>query len=184
MKKLILIMGELAAGKTTLAGQISTRYSLPAFSKDRIKELLCDRLGYANREENLKLSNLSFDILLELFESFAKAGRSLILESNFRQNELDRMKAAAEKSGYDTLTVFLTGDLHELHRRYLERASSGTRHAGHLAQNLDRYEDFAAVSSANTPKNLFGQVIMIDTTLPDMPADLSGDERIRTFLSC
>ena len=184
MKKLILITGELAAGKSTLAGQISTRYNIPSFTKDRIKELLCDRLGYATREENLRLSYLSFDIILEVFESFARSGRSLVIESNFRQAELDRMKAAVEKSGYDTLTVFLTGDLHELHRRYAERASSGCRHPAHLALNLDRYEDFAAVSSANVPKNLFGQVIIIDTTFPDTPSDLSDDERIRTFLSC
>ncbi|MCR5073772.1 MAG: AAA family ATPase [Clostridiales bacterium] len=183
MQKLILIMGDLAAGKTTLAGHISTRYNLPAFTKDRIKELLCDRIGFANREENLKLSYLSFEILFELFESFAKTGRSLVLESNFRQNELDRMIVAAQKSGYDTLTVFLTGDLHKLHRRYLERASFGNRHPAHLSQNLDRFEDFAAASTANNPKNLLGQVVVIDTTLPEMPSDLSGDERIRTFLS-
>lgn len=184
MQKLILIMGELAAGKSTLAGQIAARYKIPAFTKDSIKELLCDHIGYTNREENLKLSFLTFDILFRLFESFSEAGRSLILESNFRQNELDRLKAAAEKAGYETLTIFLTGDLHELHRRYLQRASSGGRHPAHLTQNLERFEDFAAVSQNTVPKNLFGQVITIDTTLPDSPPDFSADERIRTFLSC
>lgn len=182
MKKLVLIVGELAAGKSTLAGHIAARYGVPAFTKDRIKELLCEAVGFSNREENLRLSFLTFDLLYHTFERFAEAGQALVLESNFRQNELDRLEAAASKAGYEVLTLYLTGDLHILHERFLARIASGTRHAAHLTQDLSRYSDFAAISFQNNPRRLFGTVVKLDTTVPDAPFDLSDDPRIRTFL--
>lgn len=181
-KKLILITGELAAGKSTLAGQLTARYGIPSFTKDRFKELLCDGVGYSNREENLKLSFLTFDLMFHIFECCAEAEKPLILESNFRQNELDRLEKAAAGYGYETLTVFLTGDLHVLHGRYLARTASGTRHPAHLTQDLSRFEDFEAISCAKNPRRLFGKIVSIDTTARDASFDFSGDERIRAFL--
>lgn len=55
MKKLLLIMGDLATGKTTFANIFSKRYDTNVFSKDSVKELLGDTIGFSNREENLKL---------------------------------------------------------------------------------------------------------------------------------
>ena len=181
-RKLIVIVGELAAGKSTLAGHIAARYAVPAFTKDRIKELLCDGVGFHNRAENLKLSFLTFELLFHIFERFAEAGQPLVLESNFRQNELDRLEKAAKQYGYSVLTLTLSGDLHVLHERFLARIASGTRHPAHQAQDLSRFEDFAAISFANNPRRLFGTVVSIDTTAPNAPFDLSDDERIRGFL--
>lgn len=181
-KKLILIVGELAAGKSTLAHRMTERYGIPSFTKDRFKELLCEQIGFSNRQENLKLSFLTFELMFHIFECCAKAGRPLILESNFRQNELDRLEEATAEFGYETLTVFLTGDLRVLHRRYLERIASGTRHTAHQTQDLTRFEDFEAISCEKNPRRLFGKVISIDTTAEDAPFDFSGDEGIRAFL--
>ncbi|MBR0081897.1 MAG: AAA family ATPase [Clostridia bacterium] len=182
-RKLILIVGELAAGKSTLANHIAARYGVPAFTKDRIKELLCDGVGFRNRAENLKLSFLTFELLFHIFECCSAAGEPLVLESNFRQNELDRLEVAAANAGYDVLTLSLTGDLHVLHRRFLARIASGTRHAAHQTQDLSRFEDFSAISYAENPRRLFGTVVTIDTTAPDAPFDLSDDARIRAFLA-
>ncbi len=181
MPKLMLIVGELAAGKSTLAHQICARYHVPAYTKDRFKELLCERVGFSNREENLKLSFLTFDLLYHIFECAVASGQSLILESNFRQNELDRLESAAADAGYEVMTLFLTGDLHILHRRYLDRIASGTRHFAHLTQNLSDYSDFEAISCAKNPRRLFGTVVTLDTTAPDAPVDCSTDERIQRF---
>ena len=182
MRKLILIGGELAAGKSTLANHLAARYGIPAFTKDRIKELLCDGIGFQNREENLKLSFVTFDLLFHVFECFAAVGAPLILESNFRQNELDRLKESANAYGYETLTLSLTGELHVLHERYLARIASGTRHAAHRAQDLSRFSDFEAISFSKNPCALFGTVVTIDTTAPNTPFDCSNDERIRAWI--
>ena len=56
MKKLLLITGDLACGKTTFAKLLSKRYDTNLYFKDSLKELLGDTIGFSNREENLKLS--------------------------------------------------------------------------------------------------------------------------------
>ena len=58
MKKLLLITGDLATGKSTFANILSKRYDTNVFFKDSIKEVLGDTIGFANREENKKLSIL------------------------------------------------------------------------------------------------------------------------------
>ncbi len=183
MRKLILITGELAAGKSTLARAIAVRYRIPAFTKDRIKELLCERLGFCDRTENLKLSFLTFDLLLEIFSVFAASGQPLVLESNFRQNELDRLETVVRAAGYETLTISLTGDLNKLYERYHARAASGTRHPAHLSQDLSDFSNFSAVSCAQNPRRLFGTVLTFDTTAEGTPADLSRNPQIAAFLS-
>ena len=91
MKKLILVCGDLACGKSTFCGQLSRRFDIPVFYKDTIKEVLGDTIGFANREENLKLSVATFGLLRHIFLQSADLGHDLILESNFRQHELEEM---------------------------------------------------------------------------------------------
>jgi len=51
----ILITGMPASGKSTMAETISERLKLPVISKDKIKELLFDNVGFRSREEKVKL---------------------------------------------------------------------------------------------------------------------------------
>ena len=43
MKKLLLITGDLATGKSTFAHMLSRRYRIPVFCKDTIKEEVPER---------------------------------------------------------------------------------------------------------------------------------------------
>ena len=63
MRKLIVIGGDLATGKSTFSRSIGKIFNLTVINKDRLKEILGDELFAANREENLKLSRASFDII-------------------------------------------------------------------------------------------------------------------------
>ena len=67
MKKLLLIMGDLATGKSTFANMLSERYNTVLFCKDPIKENLGNSFGYSNRAENLKLSHATADLLYLIF---------------------------------------------------------------------------------------------------------------------
>ena len=53
MRRLILIFGDLASGKSTFADILSKRTGIPAIKKDRIKEILADTVGFETREENV-----------------------------------------------------------------------------------------------------------------------------------
>ena len=72
MSRLLLIMGDLATGKSTFAGILSKRYGINVFCKDSIKEVLGDTIGFTNREENLKLSKATMELMMFQIGEFAK----------------------------------------------------------------------------------------------------------------
>ncbi|MDE7210411.1 MAG: hypothetical protein K2O03_03070, partial [Lachnospiraceae bacterium] len=59
----ILVAGMPAAGKSTMAKAIAEKWSLPLLSKDSIKELLYDNIGFGSREEKGKLGVASMFVV-------------------------------------------------------------------------------------------------------------------------
>lgn len=142
MKKLLLIMGDLATGKSTFANILSRRYDTNVFFKDSIKEVLGDTISFANREENLKLSNATMELMFFIFSEFGKLNKNLILESNFHTSELEKLHKLAVDSNYEVLTIVLRGDVEILYKRYLNRMYNENRHPVHLSTTLDIFDDF------------------------------------------
>lgn len=143
MNKLIVITGDLAAGKSTLAASLSEELKIPYIIKDALKEIVCDEIGFANREENRRLSKVATSDMIYFFKQSALAGADLILEANFRHQELVDIEFIAEQSSYQVLLIVLTGDIELLYQRFLDRLP--TRHIAHRSMNLDLSLDkFAA----------------------------------------
>lgn len=163
MKKLLLIMGDLATGKSTFAGQLSRRYDTNVFYKDTIKEVLGDTIGFRDREDDLKLSRATGELLAFLFGEFAKLGKDLILESNFRPAELEKLHRMAGEHGYEVLTLILRGDPEVLHRRYLHRIHHENRHPVHLSTTFEVFEDFREYLLRSRNIEVPGDVIRVDS---------------------
>lgn len=163
-KKLLLITGDIATGKSTFANILSQRYNTNVFFKDSIKEVLGDTIGFSNREENKKISNASMELMFFIFSEFAKLGKGLILESNFHRTELERLHKAAQDNGYDVLTIVLFGDVEVLHARYLNRMTNENRHSVHLSTTIDKFEDFKRCSDYLKGIEVPGEVIRINAT--------------------
>ena len=163
MRKLLLIMGDLATGKSTFAGQLSRRYGTNVFYKDTIKEVLGDTIGFRDREENLKLSRATGELMVFLFREFAKLGKDLILESNFRPAELEALHRVARDGGYEVLTLVLRGDPEVLHQRYLDRIRGGNRHPVHLSTTFEVFEDFREYLLRSRNIEVPGDVIRVDS---------------------
>ena len=70
MSKLILITGDLATGKSTLAKNLSKKLLINCFTKDDIKEKFCDMYGFRNREENRQMSVKATDFMIHTFGVF------------------------------------------------------------------------------------------------------------------
>ena len=181
MKKLILILGDLASGKSTTADLLSKKYFIPSLKKDTIKEILGDTIGFTDREENLKLSKATFELLLHAFDRMSLTSDDLILESNFRESELDRLTALAEERGYSILSLLLTADTEVLYQRYLARIKSG-RHPVHLTIDFDNYEGFVSyvLPQRQIPKR--GELIRISADDFSYQSDLLLFEKIEEFL--
>ncbi len=182
MKKLLLITGDLATGKSTFAHLLSTRYGIPMFFKDSIKEVLGDVIGFSNREENKKLSNASMKLMLHIFTEFVRLEKALILESNFHTEELEVLHNIAHEHDYEVLTLVLRGNVDTLHQRYLNRIHNENRHPVHLSTTLDVYEDFKRYTEKSRKEEIPGECLLIDANDFSYQSNEADLTRIDEFL--
>lgn len=131
----ILVTGIPAAGKSTMAEALAERLKLPVISKDTIKELLFDNVGFQSREQKVKLGIASMEIMYYAAGQLMKAGQPFILENNFEYLSEQGIKNLIEKYQYSVLTITLTGDYNVIYQRFLERQSSPDRHRGHVVND-------------------------------------------------
>ncbi len=131
----ILVTGIPAAGKSTMAEAVSERLKLPVISKDTVKELLFDNVGFHSREEKVNLGIASMEIMYYVARQLMKTGQPFILENNFEYSSESGMKNLLEDYPYPVLTITLTGDYRVIYRRFLERESSPDRHRGHVVND-------------------------------------------------
>lgn len=136
----ILVTGIPASGKSTLAAWLSDQLGLPLLSKDGIKELLFDRLGFRSREEKVQLGLAGMDILYYAAEQLMKVGLPFILENNFEHVSRDALLALLERYRCTAITVALTGDYETIYRRFLARDASPQRHPGHVFNDCYPHE--------------------------------------------
>lgn len=131
----ILVTGSPAAGKSVMAESLSERLMLPVISKDAIKELLFDNVGFQSREEKVNLGIASMEIMYYAAGQLMKAGQPFILENNFEHSSEHGIKDLLGKYKYSALTITLTGDYKVIYQRFLERESSPDRHRGHVVND-------------------------------------------------
>ena len=131
----ILVTGIPAAGKSTMAKVMSEKLKLPVISKDTIKELLFDNVGFQSRAEKVKLGIASMEIMYYVAGQLMKAGQPFILENNFEYSSEQGIRSLLEQYQYSTLTITLTGDYKVIYHRFLERESSPDRHRGHVVND-------------------------------------------------
>ena len=147
----ILITGIPATGKSTMAEVMSERLKLPVISKDTIKELLFDNVGFQSRAEKVKLGIASMEIMYYVAGQLMKAGRPFILENNFEYSSEHGIKNLLAKYQYSALTITLTGDYKVIYQRFLERERCSDRHRGHVVN--DCYPE-KKENNLKTPKTI------------------------------
>lgn len=144
MSRVIVITGDLASGKSSLADSLSLRLNVPAFKKDVIKENLVDKYGFETREENRALSIQAVNFMFDALRNFAKNNQDIILEANFREEELNELKAITDEYNYDVVLFVLRGDIDVLYERFLERLPN--RHKAHtsihLEDSVDKFREY------------------------------------------
>ena len=175
MHNLILITGDLAAGKSTLAQSLSESLNIPYLTKDRLKEIACDAIGYSSREENRRLSVSAINSMIYTFEQFAKVGQDIILEANFRCDEMMRIQQICEEYSYNVVFIGSTGDVNLLYQRFLDRLPS--RHQAHRSLNLDySFERFVSYLEEIRNEGMNFPINYID--MSDLDEDQVTDEAL------
>lgn len=175
-------MGDLATGKSTFSEILSKRYHICSFNKDCIKEVLGDTIGFKNREENLKLSFATIQLMNFIFLEFAKHNLDLILESNFHQYEIEALKNLAEENEYSLLILRFEANVETLYKRYLNRMHHENRHPVHLSTTLDIYDDFKACIERGRQETITGNILNINADDFSYQTDESLLKQIDDFM--
>lgn len=176
MRKLLLITGDIAAGKSTFSRILSERYHTAAFQKDTIKEILSDFVEFRNRRENKMLSYAAVEMMCHIFTGITQAGEAVILEANFHEDELEKLHSIADEKQYDVLTLVLRGDADILYHRYVHRMNEENRHPVHLTTTLHVKEDFIRTAEWIRGEKVIGEKLVIeasDFSYQEDPAVLS-----------
>ena len=158
MRKIILIGGVLAAGKSTYANILKEKYDLTVVTKDRLKEILGDNILVETREENKKLSVICFDLMKYLLECNMT---NLVLECNFKDYELVELKNFCKSLGYEVLSLIFDADNEILHKRFIKRLGEN-RHYVHKSQDFSDINDFIPVIDNLRYAPYFGEIINVN----------------------
>lgn len=176
---LILIAGMPASGKTTFAKRLSAELQIPMVSKDEIKEIMFDNVGFHSRAEKVALGTLSMDIMYYFAESLMRIDKPVILENNFENISKPKLQQLIDKYDYTPITVLFGGDIETIYNRFIQRDKSPTRHRGHVVNteypesanpgaipHQMKFEDFQKTFEERGIRyfSIGGEVITIDTT--------------------
>lgn len=163
MSKIIIITGCLASLKSTIAKRLSKDLNILSLQKDTMKEVLGDHIGFQTREDNLKLSHATFFMMRHIAEKCIEMNQNIIIESNFKIDELQVLRESSFLKDVDILTIFLDGDSRVLYDRYCLRQPQ--RHSVHTSTGLMSYESFHQAKQTYRKEDSLGKVIRFDTTV-------------------
>ena len=164
MSKIIIISGDLAAGKSALAKRLSRHFEIPYFQKSRLKEILGEEIEFEGVDKNKRVSRGAMDILVHLASRFAKVKGSVILEANFHQDDLEKVQRECSFANHKVTLLYLTGDIDVLYERFLYREMYQNRHPVHLTHPLQNLEEFSEyVNQLRDEKEVLPRNV-IDTT--------------------
>ena len=170
-KKIILVAGYSAAGKTTFAARLSKELSIPYLSKDQVKIALNRSFPVNNREDSKRLSAIAFDAMLFTTERFMEVCKPIILEANFvmKENhnglkEGEALRSLITQYGYQALTYIFLGELPVLYERFAKRDVLPERGVANMMWGNFSYEDYLKGNMHLSEFNVGGKIIQIDTT--------------------
>lgn len=180
---LIIVSGPSSTGKTTLAQQISQKFNLPLITKDNIKEILFDDLGWSDRQWSQKLGTASYSLIHYFLDSLMPFRSSLIIESNFKAEfETKHLLSRIKKFNYFPIQIMCQADGQILLKRFKTRSESGQRHPGHCdTTNYDEFKDLL-LKGKFKPMKIGGEVVIFDSTNLDKLDYQSVFNKISQFL--
>jgi len=162
---LIIVSGPPSSGKTTLAKSIAQKFKLPLITKDNLKEILFDTIGWKDREWSKKLGSASFSIMHYILDSLMATGQSIIIEGNFKAEfESQHLSSRLNQYNYQAVQILCQCDGQVLFARFKQRSQSGERHPGHCdTLNYEELKDSLLVGKY-PPLDIYSQNIIFDST--------------------
>ncbi len=169
-KKVIIIEGYLASGKSTFALQLSKSLNIPYLLKDTFKIALCKNISVADRAESSVFSTVTFDGMMYVTERMFETSTPIIIEGNFvpagvkKVDEAGVIKCLIDKYNYTSLDFKFMGDTRVLHQRFLEREKTAERGEVNKIGIDVPYETFDQWCHNLDDFDIGGETVRVDTT--------------------
>ena len=169
-KKIIIIEGYLASGKSTFALQLSKSINVPYFVKDTFKTAICNNISIADRKESSLFSAVTFNAMMYVTERFFETGSPIIIEGNFvpagvkKVDEAGAIKRLIDKYNYASLDFKFMGDTRALHQRFLDREKTAERGEVNKIGEDVPYDMFRQWCRNLGGFDIGGETVRVDTT--------------------
>jgi len=169
-RKIIIIEGYLAAGKSTFAKQLSDYLKIPYFVKDTFKTAICSSVSITNRKDSSYFSAITFDAIMYSAERLIEVGCPIIIEGNFvpvgvkKVDEASEIKTLIDKYCCKSLTFKFNGDTQVLYERFIARNGSPERGNANKEFEELSYQKFYQYCRNLDSFNVGGDFIRVDTT--------------------
>ena len=169
-RKIIVITGYLASGKSTFAQRLSSELNIPYIIKDTFKSALCASIDIDSREESSRFSAVTFDAMMYVAERHIETGNPFIIEGNFvpggikKTDEAGVIKALLEKYNCQSLTFKFIGDTKILHKRFIKRDILPERGQANTIGYEPSYDEFNLWCHNLGDFDVSGETVAVDTT--------------------
>lgn len=182
--KIVIVHGLPATGKTTLAESLAASLDLPLLSRDGVKVVLLDALGWGDRDWSQRIGMASFKMLDYVMDAQFRAGASFLVESNFApEHDNAKFRDWQHRHSGTFVQVILRASDAVIIERFRERAATDPRHPSHTEGEAGITNLEASLARGYEALDVPGPVINVDTTnLQDVNfADVT--DQVRNYLT-
>ena len=129
---ILLVHGPPAAGKSTLAAQLSQRLQWPHISRDNLTEWMVDCTHEPSKEVMKALNHIGYNLMFKLGAELSRGKHDFILEGCINPvSGGEHIQRLFSLSHHHLVEVFITASSEVLCQRYAQRAQTEQRHTAH-----------------------------------------------------
>ncbi|WP_394892322.1 ROK family protein [Mesorhizobium sp. AaZ16] len=160
-KRLVMVNGVPASGKSNVARELSQATGWPALSLDTVKDPFLEEIESVDRSFNRKLGRASLRAMFSVLAE-APAGTTVIMDAWFGFQPREFLEGLIAKSGVDAIAeIWCAAPPQVIGARY--HARTGKRPPGH--PGADYVPELIELAGRAEPMRV-GPVIDVDTTIP------------------
>jgi predicted kinase len=161
MKRLILVNGVPASGKSTVARAVAEAGGWPLLTLDTVKEAFFAHLGTGDRDYNRLMGKASYQAIFALVGDFPE-GSTAVMDAWFGFQPADVLTAHLERAKVSRVAeVWCHAPPPVIGERYRSRLPS--RHAGHLGEAY--IPELTELAGRAAPLGVY-PLFRVDTTRP------------------